>query len=281
MYDEYAKQNGYDGISEDFKNKRALVNDLIVVQENGKYGIYALDSNSENNTGKEIINTRYDSLEYVGNINQFIAKYSGKFGILSPEKEELTLPIEYDSLEFLSSEELMLYIVSKNNKYGVISGNGDKIVPVEFERIGLNKLDDFSEQNITNPYILFDKYIVVYSNEKYGLYSVDGTETTMETVYESLGCIAKDTAQFVVDQNRNVQMSDLYNTLIIDAKSGENVVQGIVVKYQGHYGVVGLDGKVLIPTEWDTIFFLKNKEGLTYYLASTEKAVTINQLLGI
>ncbi len=265
LVDAYTKlvtQKGYTGVSSDFKNQRALTNGLVVVQENDKYGVYSIENDSE------VISAKYDSLEYIGNINQFIGTVSGKMGMVSPTSEELTIKLEYDSIELLDSEDV-LYLVAKDNKYGVISGEGKIIVPIQYSNIGFKDTKNFSEQSIDSKYMLFDECIVVVSNDKYGLYSKDG-KVIKEAAYDGLGCTTA--SKVVQSQEESVEFK---NTLVVDYSKDNKDVHGVVFEVQDKYGIITTDGDVIVPSDWDAIFYIKNGDNIDYYLASSESGIVI------
>lgn len=261
-YSELIKDE-YDSISSDFKNQRALAKDLIVVEEDNKYGIYSGKDN------KELVSTKYDNLEYVGNINQFIANFSGKMGMLSVTSDKPTIEIQYDSIELIDSEDV-LYLVSKEDKYGIISGDGKIIVPIEYDNIGIDNEENFSSQNIDNKYIFFNKLIIASVNNKYSIYSKTG-EHVQDVQYDSLGCTNAST---VVQSQDNIVFE---NTLLINYKdTNDNVINGIVFQLGDKYGIIDENGKILIQPEWDSIFYVKNDDDIQYYLASSELGIVKN-----
>ena len=261
-YQKVATNKEYDGVSSDFKNQRALAKELIVVQENNKYGVYSAKDDTE------VISTKYDDLEYVGNINQFIGTFSGKMGMLSIVSEEPTIDIDYDSIKLLDAEDI-LYLVSKENKYGIISGEGKIIVPIEYDDIGLDDLKDFSKQNIDNNYIFFDELIVVSSNNKYGFYSKNG-DVLKEVQYDSLGCT--NASEVVQSQSSNMIFE---NTLVINYSDEKNQINGIVFCLNGKYGIIQSNGDILVPAEWDSVFYIRNGENVEYYMASSDSGTVM------
>ncbi|MBR3153172.1 MAG: WG repeat-containing protein [Clostridia bacterium] len=274
-YKTYANERGYDDISSDFKNKRALVNDLLVVQDKGKYGVYSAKDE------KELISTKYDSLEYVENINQFICTYSGKVGMISIDSDLPTIDIKYDSIELLDIEN-MLYMVSKGEKFGVVSGNGKIIVPIEYESIGLKDVSQFSNQNIESKYFIGNDLIIVSNNGKYGFYKKDGT-AVKECVYEKLGCTTANKVMTPSDEY------DYLNVLLVEIPSynkndndEKNVSYGIVCGINDKYGILDENGEIIIPLDWDAVFLAKSNRESDYYVANltTNEVKTVNQCLG-
>ena len=91
--------------------------------------------------------------------NDFIAKTSGqnqKVGIIA--SDGITkVRLEYDNISVIDKN-LGLYLVTSNNKQGVVNKNGKTIVYQDYDQIGLN--NNLVDQNVTNKYILFDAFKV-------------------------------------------------------------------------------------------------------------------------
>ena len=170
----------------------------------------------------------------------------------------------------------MLYMVSKNSKYGVISVEGKVIVPIEYDGIGLQKLDDFSNQNIESKYFIGNDLIIVSNNSRYGFYKKNGT-VAKECVYDKLGC---STASKVMTPNNDYEYLDV---LFVEIPDGDDVSKGIVCGINDKYGVLDENGEIIIPLEWDTVFLAKSSKETDYYVANLDANVvkTVKQCLGI
>ena len=94
--------------------------------------------------------------------------------------------LEYDAIKELDKN-LGLYLVTSNNKQGVVNNNGKIIVYQDYDQIGLpNTIND---TNVTNKYILLENCIPVERNGKWGLIDINGNELT-PVQYDGFGCDA-------------------------------------------------------------------------------------------
>ncbi len=91
---------GYEAISDNFTNKKTVLNDMLVVtkNQNRSYGVIDVKGNT-------IIEAKYDYIEYLPNSGDFLVKSNNKVGIISA-KRETKIQILYDSLELIDSNTL-------------------------------------------------------------------------------------------------------------------------------------------------------------------------------
>ena len=130
----------------DFNNKKALRYGLVVVKStDNHYGVYDID-------GQEIIGTKYASISFKEDSQEFTVKTDeGKMGILTAKGETKIEPT-YDSIKQISKD-LNYYLVNNNSKYGVINQNGGIVIYLEYDKIGIDE-NQYSTNNINNSYIL-------------------------------------------------------------------------------------------------------------------------------
>ena len=143
----YEKDSGY-------KNDGYIVSKTT--DEGYRYGYV-------DNNGKEIVSTKYNDLsrinEISGNDIYNICAENGKYGLLKNGK--IVISNEYQSLMYSESNNTL--IAKKGKKYGVLSLDGDIIVPFSYNQISVN-----------------GKYIyAVDNNENTVVYSTDGKQTDM------------------------------------------------------------------------------------------------------
>ena len=182
-YSSSLSQKGYT-LTSNFKNQRALCNNYAVVGKDEEYGVVDLSTN------KEVISLKYDTVEYVQSIGEFIVSSNSNFGMIKPGEASPTIKLEYDSIKLLDASR-KLYIVEKNNKFGVVSAKGEDIIPTEYDQIGLSSVSAYKSQGITNKYIIAGECIPVMRNKTYGLYSVDG-QLLASTRFTEIGCETPD-----------------------------------------------------------------------------------------
>lgn len=247
----YTKNYDTSAVATNFKNQKALLYGLMVVQDvkntdkdiNGKtinYGIYST-------SGEEIVGTKYTDIEFIESTEEFIVKTSeNKVGIITSKGETKVKP-QYDKLKQIDKD-LNLYLATNNDKQGVIEKNGKILIYLEYDKIGVD-LTQFQNNDVKNPYLLYDNAIPVKQNEKWGLYDKKGN-LILPIEYEGFGCISGTSSD-----------KTLNNLLVIPD------IEGIVVskKYELEknktvtmYGIVNSLGKELVATGLETIYSVTN-----------------------
>ena len=236
-------------ISNDFNNQKALLYGLLVVKnvdQNGnlgnRYGIITLN-------GQEVVGTKYTDIDFIESTQEFIVRTEeGKVGIITSSGVTKVSP-QYDDLKQIDKN-LNLYLATNNNKKGVIEKNGKILIYLEYDEIGIDTTQ-FSNNDIKNPYLLFDNAIPVKQNGKWGMYDKRGN-LILPIEYEGFGCTINNTS--------------VNNILIIPE------VKGIVVSktYQMEkervtlYGIVNYLGKDLVPAALQTVYSTINNGRETY-----------------
>ena len=247
----YTKNYDTSAVATNFKNQKALLYGLMVVQDvkntdkdvNSKtinYGIYST-------SGEEIVGTKYTDIEFIESTEEFIVKTSeNKVGIITSKGETKVKP-QYDKLKQIDKD-LNLYLATNNDKQGVIEKNGKILIYLEYDKIGVD-LTQFQNNDVKNPYLLYDNAIPVKQNGKWGLYDKKGN-LILPIEYEGFGCISGTSSD-----------KTLNNLLVIPD------IEGIVVskKYELEknktvtmYGIVNSLGKELVATGLETIYSVTN-----------------------
>ena len=240
---------GYSELDETFVNQKAILDGMLVVKDaTGTYGVI-------NSRGSKIFSTQYDSLTYIPESKSFLIQSNGKYGIMSVSDENGTTPETkikpvYSSLQLIDNEK-QLYLVSDNNKYGVIDINSKIIVPLEYTKIGID-ITRFAENNITNKYMIQDTLIPVQQDEKWGFYNLDGNLIGEGIVYDTIGCITKSS----IGTAHNILSIPEYNL--------------IVVSKDEKYGCINLEGETKVPLVADDIY-MQVSSGETKYIMSRTK----------
>ena len=218
IYNTWAQQNGYQQVSNDFENAKAILYDRVVVKNaDGRYGVI----NSKN---EEVIGTRYSNIEFDEYTQEFtITNNYGKMGI-DFINGETKINVNYDEIKSIQKEN-ELYLVKNNNKYGVIDSKSRIVIHQEYDDIGVdispyitttttrvtttptpvqNEINDaeatptvvnFVLTNTKNSsnvkqYIMFDSVIPVKQDGKYGFFDIKGNKI-VEVKYTGVGCYAK------------------------------------------------------------------------------------------
>lgn len=228
------------GDKADFSNKKALLYEMIVVvNEEGKYGVRSLDN-------QEIIGAKYASIKFIESSKEFIVTTDEKkMGILLASGKTKIAP-EYDEIKQMDKN-LNLYLVTNNKKQGVINQNGNIVVYLEYDKIGVDT-SQFTSNNIKNQYLLYDNCIPVQRNKKWGIYDKTG-KLLVPIEYDAIGCLTGTKN----DKTNN-------NTLLVPK------YEGIVIGKEDKYGIVTSLGKLLLPVAVESIYSITNAGEETFYM---------------
>ncbi|MBQ9297976.1 MAG: WG repeat-containing protein [Clostridia bacterium] len=261
-YQQIAVNNyNYAGIDTSFANSKAILYGMLVISQtetdtNGrvtstKYGVVTLDN-------KNIIGAKYDAITFEEKTQEFFVTSNKKVGILSDDGAQ-KIDLNYDEIKVLDNE-LRLYYVRNGNVSGVLDRNGQRIVYIEYNQIGINS-SLYPSNNITNNMLLFDNCIPVLRNEKWGIIDINGNQI-LPLEYDSLGYISKTS-----------RGSSENNLLIIPE------IEGIVVCKDGKYGMINSTGKLLAPYAFDKIYSITMSGKDTFYLTYGEQTIELNDYL--
>ncbi len=227
----------------DFNNEKALLYGLVVVTNaEGYYGVY-------NTNGNEIIGTKYSSITFKEDSQEFtVTTEEGSMGILSSDGTTKIEP-NYTSIKQISRE-LNYYLVSNNKKYGVINQNGNIVIYLEYDQIGIDE-EDFTANDIENPYILFNNCIPVYQNNKWGMFDINGNQI-LALEYDEIGCDVGN------------QTNRTSETVVIIPQ-----YEAIVVGQDDKYGIVSSTGEEYVPVILDSVYAITSSGEQTYYMTFT------------
>lgn len=229
-YTSQVSKYGFDKISEDFNNQKAILYDMFVVNKKTdkeeRVGVI-------NNSGNEIIATRYDKLEFNENTQEFFASSNKKVGILTRDGT-VKIKIDYDEIKSIDKD-LGFYLVKKDNKYGIVNEQANYVIHMEFDEIGVD-ITKFTSNNIQNQYILFNNAIPVKQGQKWGLYSKSG-QIILPIEYDSIGC------------SESPSQKKATNSILVIPE-----YEAIIVGKDKTYGIVDSTGKQLVPCVVTTIY---------------------------
>lgn len=249
----YAEMSGY------YENLRAIVDNLVVVGDataaaskptSKYYGVYSLAN------AREAISIKYDEITYSQSVGEFyITVENGTMGLLDAEGGTIIAPSEFQEISLIDHKN-QLYLVKKDEEYGILNRNGKKVVYAENDRIGLDPTDveEFTLEPIENPNLLFDKCIPVEKEGKVGLYNKDGN-LILNINFDGFGY--KSTSASKTSGNEQ-------SVLIIPSSVGIN---GIVINRDDTYGIYDVKSeKILLPTSFEKIYAITQKGKTTYYM---------------
>ena len=264
-------------------------NVIIPNPEKALYVCYEGENTKVLNERKEEILTDYQNVQPIQlqNISsdlmyeKSVLKYEqdGKFGLIDFDGKRITKPI-YESIEGLPYKEGEL-LVKQDEKYGVINIKGNKLVDIKYDKISVDGYYT-SENNYK-----FAGYIISNTTDegyRYGYINYDG-KLLLDPEYNEL--------------SRVIGIEDDENAYILCAKNGQygvmkndeelipNEYQSIeydesnrvfTIEKSKKFGIANLDGKVIVPTEYNQIditgvyLYAQNSQGVTVYNSDGSQA---------
>lgn len=268
-----AKQNavnfGYDGISDIYENHRLFGYGRMVVKKGSLNGVIDMYS------GKTIIGLKYAQMVFAQNMKEFFIKTSvngeNSIGIIDDKGDQRIEPKKYSDIKILS-DELGLYLVEKDEKYGVLDREGKIVIHCEYDSIGIpsNIVSDFDFSLEDSRYLLFNNTIVVKKDNKYNLFNYEiGDDVTNPTPpYAGIGYIADDdrNAPRNAEKVLTIELKDLelVDGQKIDVKA---IILQLEVDKQIKYGVYDAESqKLILPCVYDRIYSTTSKGVTEYYI---------------
>jgi len=244
-------ENGY-SLTPNFRNQRGLYEGLAVVGKNEKYGVVKIDANGY----EEIISAKYDTVEYVQSIGEFIISSNNKFGMIKPGEELPTIELKYDNISLIDASK-KIYAVQLNSKFGVVNSEGKEIIPTEYDQIGLDDITAYSDQGVKTKYIIANKCIPVVRNNLYGLYDLEG-HCLVTTKYNSIGCIepSKLINNTSAMPTLTVPLTDDIEAIVFSTKNAVGLIS---------YGLVSTEGVVINNAYFTAIYYITTDGNRTYY----------------
>ena len=200
-------------------------------------------------------------------------KENGKYGIINFDGKKITKAI-YNNISNLPYKEGEL-LVEKDGKYGVISILGKNILPIQYKEI---KVDEYYEAE--NAY-RYSGYIVGNDTDKGTMYKYINYKTNIETKseYQDIKRIVdyedKDKFYLIYEKYNKYGVIEDENTIInneYDNIEYDNLNQLFIVKKDGKYGIVKLNGETLISCLYDEI----DIEGIYIYALKNEEQTIFN-----
>lgn len=266
-YNDFLNSKGYT-LTKNFRNQRALYKGLAVAKKNEEYGVVELSGDGY----QEVISVKYDTVEYVQSIGEFVISSNSMYGMISPGEEKPTISLKYDSIQLLDAQK-KLYIVETDKKFGVVNAKGDVIIPTEYDQIGLDDISIYKSQGIKSKYLIADDCIPVVKNNTYGLFNTEGY-TTVNTSrnYVTLGCVepAKIIDNTAAMPTLTVPLSNDLTCIVYGMdRGGENA-----------YGIMTTDGSPVTQAYYEAIYYMNLNGKTTYYFnkASNNELITLEEL---
>lgn len=243
-------KNGFKSISEKFNDKKAILENLvIVIGDSNKYGLYNIE------TKETILETKYDSIEFIPITHDFTIKSNGSFGIKDNTGRD-KIQTRYESIEFVG-QKYKLYVVKKDGKFGVIDNTESPVIPIRYDRIGIDA-SVFSRNNIKNKFVLVNKVIPVKQNNSWALFDISGTPLT-DFIYNGMGSTGSGGEKLLIIPDYDV----------------------IVVLKNRKYILITSDGnEVWGGREFDQVYLQFQNGEPKYYLVTNNKTYDAIKYLG-
>lgn len=213
-----------------------------------------------------------------------VLKYEedGKYGLINFEGKKISDAI-YESIDSLSYKEGEL-LVKKDGKYGVINIKGNTLVENEYDTIEVDKYytDEHGYKNAG--YIVSvktqDGYRYGYINENVKI-KPEYNELLRVTELKdnsNIYLLCAKNGQYGIIKNGKEIVSYEYQSIRYDAQNSV-----FVVEKSKKYGIATLDGKVIVPVEYNQIditgiyIYAENEQGTTVYTGTgTEASIDTN-----
>ena len=256
---------GYDTISEDFTNQKAVLGGWIIAEtgkdkSNKKVAVLSV----ENGELQTLLEPKYEDIDYLERTQDFLITAGGKKGIITNTKTTKVKPV-YDDIKLMDYDK-KLYVVKSTDRYGIIDFNGKVILDTYYNKIGIDDIDVFKENDIRSKYILADELIPVQKDRQWGFFDIKGKQVT-DFKYDNLG--------YITSNNR--ASSSGYSLLVVPEY---NV---IVVGKEKKYNVITVKGEEVWPQFFFDSIYLSIDEGKTEYILEIDKNTynLISQLEGL
>ena len=265
-YSDFLTKEGYT-LTLNFRNQRALYKGYAVVAKNKKYGVLKIEGNNYD----EVISAKYDTVEYVQSIEEFIISSDGNYGMIAPGSEQPTIALKYDSIKLLDAGE-KLYIVENDKKFGVVNTDGEIIIPTEYDQIGLKDIQAYKSQGITSKYLIAGECIPVMRNGLYGLFSKEGY-TLARTNYTSIGC---------ENPSKLINNTSAMPTLVVPLTENVNCIVFSMENSAGiNYGMMTTDGTIVRQPYYTAIYYMTSNGKPTYYFnkINNNEVLTLEELI--
>lgn len=274
-----AAQFGYKNISGIYENMRLLAYGKMVVSNGSLYGVVNLYD------GQNVIGLKYTDMIFAQNVKEFFVKTNTNdeesIGIINLEGNQVVAPKNYSNINVLS-DELGLYLVEKDEEYGVLNREGEVIVHCEYDSIGLPEelLETFEFSADDNKYMLFDNTIIVEDDDRYGVYNIEG-EQIFKASFLGLGYLVsndkdsvKNSEDVLTIEIENLELSD-GTTRNVKAVVMQQEVDGDI-----KYGVYDAESeKLILPCTYDRIYSITSKGQTEYYIELQNQRFKFTDLL--
>lgn len=174
-----------------YYNKKLLKYGLVLIKNSeGDYGITNYNDYQE---GNNIISCLYSDIRFCESSSSVIVTRSEdkkqgifKLDLVNKQKAEEKIKAQYQLIKQLD-EDMDLYMVKQDERYGIIKLAGDDITTIlktEYQQIGI---DGDLYPDMDNKYVINGKYIPIKIDGKWGIVTTEG-KILINPQYVGIGC---------------------------------------------------------------------------------------------
>ena len=233
----YAQENEkltvYDknGNQKDIDTSTAVLNTnndkykIKIDNQNGtKYGVI-------NEDGKEIINTKYNYIEYLFDDYFIASSENGKLGIID-DKESQKVELKYDSVQRIQETNMIQATITSTNITELYNNNMKKVF----------------EMNNANIETIKDGYIKIYNDSETKYFDKDGNEVDNTVLYPNNKLFSKiQNAKYgFVDKSGKVVVEYKYDRVTEFNENGF-----AAVKKNGKWGAINEQGEEIVEPKYE------------------------------
>jgi hypothetical protein len=157
------------------------------------------------------------------------------------------------------------FLVQKNLRWGLVNQKGQVILPLEFDDV---------KPSVSNQYLCFKK------DNEWKIYDLSGKlylnktflEVNPDMLVSKNGIWARNAEGWQVYQRNGKAILPFSLPKIAESNS-----TGFYIKKDGKYGIVGFDGSIIKPFEWDTLtgFWGRKGDQITFFDPSNKPRFTV------
>ena len=247
----FTKQFKIEKYKIEFFDQKAVLQNMLIVEENKKFGVIDIEKR------QFILEPKYDEIKYLSATADFLVKSNGKYGVVAKDNTTKINTV-YDEIKTMDSK-VGLYLVKKDNAFGVLNTDGEVIIPLNFKQIGV-EIGDYTQNGVENQYILLNELIPVKNDDNlWALFNTKGEQKT-EFKYTQIGCKLKP-------------VTNSYPTLTIPS------YKIIVVQNDKYYNLLNINGEEMISGNILNSVYLKydtSAKQNKYYMAFSNNTKVID-----
>jgi len=206
---------------------------VLLIKKNGKYGIHEIG-------GEQILDyiyTKIDRDDKLCVVKNFIEKIEAeRYGLISTMTGKVNIPVKYSSLTKVYSTDY--YLVSENNKFGILNSQGKVITPIRYNYLESANLDEDKEVFLVNIYgtVKDGYYGMEVEGGNWGVINTKG-DTLIPISYSKILFI-NDTVVQVTDLDKNAFLLN-FPSLTRITKQDVNYIDKLGYSYDNPKFIIG------------------------------------------